>query len=67
MQRKNREKEDRSNTTDRDLNRNVTEYRDNHIQKDAVEIILHFINGKHGNMLTNRVENKPARAMVAYL
>jgi len=33
--------------TDLDLNRNATKYQDNHIQKDAAEIILHFINGKY--------------------
>ena len=32
---------------DPDLNRNATNYRDNHIHKDAAEIILHFINGKY--------------------
>ena len=32
---------------DPDLNRNATKYRDNHIYKDAVEIILHFINVKY--------------------
>ena len=30
-----------------------------------MEIILHFINVKYLNVLTNRNENKPARAMVA--
>ena len=52
---------------DPDLNRNAIKYRDNHIHKDAVEIMLHFINGKYRNMLTTRNGNKPARAMVAYL
>ena len=32
---------------DLDLNRNATTYRDNHKHKDAVEIILHFINVKY--------------------
>ena len=32
---------------DPNLNRNATNYRDNHIHKDAAEIILHFINGKY--------------------
>ena len=32
---------------DPDLNRNAIKYRDNHIHKDAAEIILHFINGKY--------------------
>ena len=53
--------------SDSDLNRNATKYRDNHIHKDAAEIILHFINGKYRNMLTTINGNKPARAMVAYL
>ena len=52
---------------DPDLNRNETKYRDNHIHKDAAEIMLHFINGKYRNMLTTRIGNKPARAMVVYL
>ena len=56
-----------SNTTDLDLNKNATKYRDNHIHKDSVEIILHFINGKYWNMLTTGNRNKPVRAMVAYL
>jgi len=47
------------------LNRNTTNYRDNHKYRDAMEIILHFINVKYLNVLTNRNENKPARAMVA--
>ena len=53
--------------SDPDLSRNATNYRDNHIHKDAAEIILHFINGKYWHMLTNRNGNKLARAMVAYL
>lgn len=32
---------------DPDLNRNTTKYRDNHIHKDAMEIILQFINVKY--------------------
>ena len=32
---------------DPDLNKNTTNYRDNHKHKYAVEIILHFINGKY--------------------
>ena len=32
---------------DPDLNRKATNYKDNHIHKDAAEIILHFINGKY--------------------
>ena len=52
---------------DPDLNRNAIKYRDNHIHKDAMEIMLHFINGKYRNMLTTRNGNKPATAMVAYL
>jgi len=47
MQRKNREKADRSDTTDPDLNRNTIKHRDNHKHKYAVEIILHFINVKY--------------------
>jgi len=52
--------------TDLDLNRYTTNYRDNHKQRDAMKIILYFINVKYGNMLTNNNVNKPARAMVAY-
>ena len=52
---------------DPDLNKNATNYRDNHQHIDAMEIILHFINVKYWNMLTNRNGNKPARVMVAYL
>ena len=52
---------------DLDLNRNTTNYRDNHKHRDAMEIILHFINVKYLNMLTNRNGNKLVRAMVAYL
>jgi len=33
--------------TDPDLNRNATNYRDNHKHKDSTEIILHFINVKY--------------------
>jgi hypothetical protein len=47
MQRKTEKKADRSDTTDPDLNRNATNYKDNHIHKYAAEIILHFINGKY--------------------
>ena len=36
-----------SGKSDPDLNRNAKNYRDNHIHKDAAEIILHFINGKY--------------------
>ena len=32
---------------DPNLNRNATNYTDNHKHKDAVEIILHFINGNY--------------------
>ena len=32
---------------DLDLNRNATNYRDNHKHRDAMEIILHFINVKY--------------------
>ena len=49
------------------LNKNTTNYRDNHIHKDAAEIMLHFVNGKYRNTLTTRNGNKLARAMVAYL
>ena len=49
------------------LNRNATNYRNNHKHRDVVEIILHFINVKYRNMLTNINGNKPARAMIAYL
>jgi len=52
---------------DPDLNRNATNYIDNHKYRDATEIILHFINVKYQNILTNRNGNKLARAMVAYL
>jgi len=48
MQRKiEKKKADLSIITNLELNRNTTKYRDNHIQKDAVEIILHFINVKY--------------------
>ncbi len=33
--------------SDPDLNRNATNYRDNHKHRYATEIILHFINGKY--------------------
>jgi len=46
---------------------NLNNYRDNHKYRDVEEIILRFINVKYLNMLTNRNENKPAWAMVAYL
>ncbi len=52
---------------DPDLNRDTTNYRYNHKCKDAVEITLHFINIKYLNMLTNIMEIRIARAMVAYL
>ena len=42
---KQRKNTDHSDTTDLDLNRNATNYRDNHKHKYAMEIILHFING----------------------
>ena len=35
------------NEADLDLNRNTTNYRDNHKHRDATEIILHFINVKY--------------------
>jgi len=44
---KQREKADCSDTIDPDLNMNATNYRDNHKHRDAVEIILHFINVKY--------------------
>ena len=52
---------------DPDLKRNTKNYRDNHKDRYAMEIILHFNNLKYSNMLTNKNGNKPARAMVAYL
>ena len=36
-----------NNMHDPDLNRNATNYRDNHIHKYTAEIILHFINGNY--------------------
>lgn len=42
-----REIANRSDTTDLDLNKNTTNYRDNHKQKDGAEIILHLINVKY--------------------
>lgn len=53
--------------TDMDLNKNATKCWNNHIQKDAAEIMMHFINGKYWIMLTTRNGNKAARVMVAYL
>jgi len=44
---KNREKADHFDTIEPDLNKNATNYRDNHKHKDVVEIILHFINVKY--------------------
>jgi len=41
MQRKTEKKADRFDPTDPDLNRNATNYRDNHKHRDAAEIILH--------------------------
>ena len=37
---------------------NATNYKDNHKQIYVAEIILHFINVKYWNMLTNRNGNK---------
>jgi len=44
---KNRERENCSDTTDINFNRNTTNYIYNHKYKDAIEITLHFINIKH--------------------
>ena len=48
-------------------NRNTTNYRHNHKYKYVAEIKLPFINIKYWNMLTNRMEIRLARVMVAYL
>ena len=49
-----------------DLSRNTIKYKNKHKYRDAAEIILHFINVKYWNILTNRNGNKLARVMVAY-
>jgi len=41
------DKEGQLKQGDLDLNRNATNYRDNHKHIDAAKIILHFINVKH--------------------
>jgi hypothetical protein len=64
---KDREREDRSDTTDPDLCRKATEYTNNHEYKDATEITLHFINIKELKFVYRQNRNKLARALVAYL
>ena len=48
------------------LYRNATEYTYNHLHRDAVEIILHFIN-KRMTEISLQTWWKQARALVAYL
>ena len=50
-----------------DLCKNAIKYRNRHKHKDAVEIILHFINIKKLKYVYRQNGNKLARAMVAYL
>jgi len=40
-------REEDESAYDPDLNRNAIKYRDNHKNRYATEIILHFINGKY--------------------
>ena len=67
MQKKDRERVDFSNTTDLDLGRNAIEYTNDHKNKDAVEITLHFINIRELEVVYRHGGNKIARVLVAYL
>ena len=53
--------------SDPDLCRNVTEYTNNHKNKYAMEITLHFINIKELKLVYRQNGNKLARVLVAYL
>ena len=52
---------------DPNLCKNTTEYTNNHKNKDAVEITLHFINIKELKLVYRHDGNKLARVLVAYL
>ena len=64
---KNREGEDRFETTDPSLCRNATEYWYTHKHRNTIEIKLHFINIKELKYAYIHNQNKLARAMVSYL